>query len=183
MDNSPSKRQRCENTRPRVSNEMVNGTFKIETIDLTGDEPATSTSPPTANSYLPPTSPTPVHILTESQSTPTRKRKARYFGLSAFTETRLRQHLAKPPQSFYTIYERARRQRFYVLQRTPGGSQDFPQETFEMTGSTGNIYTVRIKQVPTCDCSRAIQGNQCKHVVYVRPQHTIEYLRTNSRHS
>jgi hypothetical protein len=37
----------------------------------------------------------------------------------------------------------------------------------EMTGSTGNIYTVVIAQQPSCDCPHALAGNQCKHVLYV----------------
>lgn len=37
----------------------------------------------------------------------------------------------------------------------------------ELTGSTGNIYTVCIARQPTCDCPHAKAGNQCKHIVYV----------------
>lgn len=37
----------------------------------------------------------------------------------------------------------------------------------ELTGSTGNIYTVTVAQRLTCDCPHALKGNQCKHVVYV----------------
>ncbi|KAL2153824.1 hypothetical protein VTH82DRAFT_2499 [Thermothelomyces myriococcoides] len=40
-------------------------------------------------------------------------------------------------------------------------------ETVELTGSTGNIYTVTISRQPTCDCPHAREGHQCKHVVYV----------------
>lgn len=36
-----------------------------------------------------------------------------------------------------------------------------------MTGSTGNIYTVRICQRPTCTCPHYQQGNQCKHWLWV----------------
>ncbi len=36
-----------------------------------------------------------------------------------------------------------------------------------MTGSTGNIYTVTIKQQPTCDCPQGEEGKQCKHILYV----------------
>lgn len=170
MDNSPSKRQRFENGLSRVSNEITPTTYKIETVDLTAHEPATPTTLPEVHSYLSTNDPSPIHTFdfSQYQLSPGRKRKASDDGLWTFTETRLRQHLASPPQSFYTIYGRARKQRFYVLQRTPGRSKEYPEETFEMTGSTGNIYTVRIKQVPSCDCPHAIQGNQCKHIVYVR---------------
>lgn len=36
-----------------------------------------------------------------------------------------------------------------------------------VAGSTGNLYTVHIKQVPECDCPHAKKGNQCKHIIYV----------------
>uniref|UniRef100_A0A0D2XBB9 RING-type domain-containing protein n=1 Tax=Fusarium oxysporum (strain Fo5176) TaxID=660025 RepID=A0A0D2XBB9_FUSOF len=61
-------------------------------------------------------------------------------------EKRLRRFRPKPPQSFHEIYDRALSQRFYVLNRARGGTQDCPEEDVEMTGSTGNIYTV-MKQV------------------------------------
>jgi hypothetical protein len=37
----------------------------------------------------------------------------------------------------------------------------------EMTGSTGNIYSVCIARQPSCDCPHAKAGHQCKHVLYV----------------
>jgi hypothetical protein len=36
-----------------------------------------------------------------------------------------------------------------------------------MTGSTGNIYTVTICQLPVCSCPHNQKGNQCKHILYV----------------
>lgn len=36
-----------------------------------------------------------------------------------------------------------------------------------MAGTTGNLYTQHIGQVPTCDCPHAQKGNQCKHLVYI----------------
>jgi len=36
-----------------------------------------------------------------------------------------------------------------------------------MTGSTGNIYTVVIAQQPVCNCPQGMEGNQCKHIIYV----------------
>lgn len=82
-------------------------------------------------------------------------------------EKRLRRHHATAPYSFDKVYQRALTQRFYVLQRTPCGTEDCPAETFEMTGSTGNIYTVHINREPSCDCPHALGGNQCKHVILV----------------
>ncbi|KAI1137667.1 hypothetical protein F5Y05DRAFT_77241 [Hypoxylon sp. FL0543] len=82
-------------------------------------------------------------------------------------EKRLRRFRAKPPQNFSVIYERATSQRFYVLGRTRGGTDHCPEESVELTGSTGNIYVVHIARQPTCTCPHAQNGNQCKHVVYV----------------
>ncbi|KAB5559940.1 hypothetical protein GE09DRAFT_1285835 [Coniochaeta sp. 2T2.1] len=82
-------------------------------------------------------------------------------------EKRLRRHRPKPPQSFTEVYARATSQRFFVLSRTRTGHGDEQEETIELAGSTGNIYTVTIARQPTCDCPHAKAGNQCKHVLYV----------------
>lgn len=41
-----------------------------------------------------------------------------------------------------------------------------PTETISLAGTTGNVYTITIDKVPTCDCPHAAKGNQCKHVVF-----------------
>jgi hypothetical protein len=56
-------------------------------------------------------------------------------------------------------------------------------ETFKVLGSTGNVYSVRIDTLPSCDCTfsigsldslcllfpcsgpDALKGNHCKHIV------------------
>lgn len=82
-------------------------------------------------------------------------------------EKRLRRFRPQPPQSFHSVYERATSQRFFVLSRSRSGFGDAEEETVELAGSTGNIYTVTIARQPTCDCPHAKAGNQCKHVLYV----------------
>ncbi|KAI1506008.1 hypothetical protein F5X99DRAFT_177360 [Biscogniauxia marginata] len=82
-------------------------------------------------------------------------------------EKRLRRFRAKPPQNFGVVYERATSQRFYVLGRSRSGTATCPEESVELTGSTGNIYVVHIAQQPTCTCPHARNGHQCKHVLYV----------------
>ncbi|KAK1993389.1 SWIM zinc finger protein [Colletotrichum falcatum] len=82
-------------------------------------------------------------------------------------EKRLRRYRPKAPQSFREIYRRARTQRFYVIDRRRCGTRDIPEEKVELTGSTGNIYTVHISQTPCCTCPHSRQGNQCKHWLYV----------------
>ncbi|KAI1073537.1 hypothetical protein F5B20DRAFT_501261 [Whalleya microplaca] len=82
-------------------------------------------------------------------------------------EERLRRFRPKVPQSFHVIYERATSQRFYILGRTRGGTAQCPEESVELTGSTGNIYVVHIAEQPKCSCPHARAGNQCKHILYV----------------
>ncbi|OAA32480.1 RING-finger protein [Moelleriella libera RCEF 2490] len=97
-----------------------------------------------------------------------RKRKASNAAEgSPSTEKRLRVYRAAAPKAFHDIFERALSQRFYVIGRSRGGTAVCPEETFEVTGSTGNIYTVIVKQQPTCNCPHARKGNQCKHVIFV----------------
>ncbi|KAI2463898.1 hypothetical protein F4781DRAFT_414880 [Annulohypoxylon bovei var. microspora] len=83
------------------------------------------------------------------------------------TEKRLRRFRAEPPHDFTAIYYRATSQRFFVLGRTRNGTACCPEESVELTGSTGNIYVVHIAQKPTCTCPHAQSGHQCKHVIYV----------------
>jgi hypothetical protein len=55
----------------------------------------------------------------------------------------------------------------FVISRTRSGSPDAPEETIELAGSTGNIYTVTFSRTPSCTCPDARKGNQCKHIIYV----------------
>jgi hypothetical protein len=82
-------------------------------------------------------------------------------------EKRLRRYRAAPPQSYIAIRERAMTQRLTVLSRERCGTEEVPEEKVLMAGSTGNIYTQRIGLVPSCDCSHAKKGNQCKHIISV----------------
>ncbi|GJN70174.1 Znf1 [Purpureocillium lilacinum] len=104
--------------------------------------------------------------LQQATKSPSRKRKAETES-SPTAEKRARKFRPKAPQAFYPVYERALGQRFYVLKRTPTGTVECPEETFEMTGSTGNVYTVHIGRQPQCNCPHARKGNQCKHVLYI----------------
>jgi hypothetical protein len=36
-----------------------------------------------------------------------------------------------------------------------------------MKGSVGNVYTVTIEKVPSCDCPDQMKGNICKHVLFI----------------
>jgi len=41
------------------------------------------------------------------------------------------------------------------------------KEAFKVLGSTGNVYTVTISHVPSCDCPDALKGNHCKHILFI----------------
>ena len=57
--------------------------------------------------------------------------------------------------------------RMFVIDRARGGTENNPEETIEMAGTTGNIYSITINQIPSCTCPDNRRGNQCKHIVYV----------------
>jgi hypothetical protein len=110
-----------------------------EVIDLTGDSP--KKSPP--------------------------KRRGKRDTDAPAEEKRSKIFRKKAPQSYITIKERALTQRLTVLARERCGSDDMPGEKITVAGSTGNVYTVSIGLVPSCDCPHAKKGNQCKHIIYV----------------
>ncbi|CAP67713.1 uncharacterized protein PODANS_1_16030 [Podospora anserina S mat+] len=104
----------------------------------------------------------------DDSKTPTKKQRLS----QPKEEKRLRRFRPKPPQSFHDLYARALTQRFFVLSRhrTTPSSLEFspPSETIELTGSTGNIYTILISLLPTCTCPHFARTNQqCKHIIYV----------------
>jgi hypothetical protein len=115
-------------------------TSAYEVIDLTADSP-----PP--------------------KKAPARKRSRRDSD-APVEEKRARQFRKKAPQSYLAVKERALTQRLTVLSRERG-SDDALEEKIIIAGSTGNVYTISIGLVPSCDCPHAKKGNQCKHIVCV----------------
>lgn len=92
-------------------------------------------------------------------------------------EKRLRKFRDEPPKHWQGVYDRAQTERFYVLNRTRVGTESRPEEYVEMTGSTGNIYTVHIGLRITCTCPHHMRGfAQCKHICFVSS--TIRLLST-----
>ncbi|CAK3794974.1 hypothetical protein AC579_8820 [Lecanosticta acicola] len=89
-------------------------------------------------------------------------------------ERRLKRFRAKLPGAYHDIRHRALTQRMFVIDRQrhapkqeEGSLVEHATETISLAGTTGNIYTIDIDRVPTCDCPHARKGNQCKHLVYV----------------
>ncbi|PIG84150.1 RING finger domain protein (Znf1), partial [Aspergillus arachidicola] len=92
-------------------------------------------------------------------------------------ERRARVFRRKAPQTFLQRLNRATTQRMFVLGHTVTGADDVPEMSFDIAGTTGNIYKIVIGKEPTCTCPDARKGNQCKHICYVlvnvlkAPQH------------
>jgi hypothetical protein len=99
----------------------------------------------------------------KSQSTPKKKKS------EAAEEKRLKRFRAKAPSTYLERLSRVRTQRMFLIDRNRTTSADelYEEETFDVAGTTGNIYQVTISKVPTCSCPDALKGNQCKHIIYV----------------
>ncbi|KAK5126349.1 hypothetical protein LTR85_010585 [Meristemomyces frigidus] len=83
-------------------------------------------------------------------------------------EKRLRRWRTHAPTSYQEVRDRALTQRMFALDRRRDTSNPgHPTETVSLAGTTGNVYTVVIDKVPSCDCPHAKKGNQCKHIAYV----------------
>lgn len=100
-------------------------------------------------------------------STPKKRKIATPKTGSKGEEKRLRLFRKHAPQSYLLKLERAVSQRMFVVGRARGGTEAIPEETVEMAGTTGNIYSITIGLVPSCTCPDYSKGNQCKHIVYV----------------
>ncbi|KAI9729875.1 MAG: hypothetical protein M1834_006624 [Cirrosporium novae-zelandiae] len=98
----------------------------------------------------------------------------------ATPEKRLRRVRKQPPKSFLERLDRATTQRMFVIDRNRGGTNEEPEETFQIAGTTGNIYSITIGKLPSCTCPDNEKGNQCKHIIYAlhhilkAPEH-LEY--------
>ncbi|KAG6093066.1 hypothetical protein E4U30_004694 [Claviceps sp. LM220 group G6] len=112
---------------------------------------------------------TPAPMQDYNASSPSKRKRARDDILNASPpeEKRRRRYRSRAPQSFHPVYARALSQRFYVLTRMRCDTDDCPGEVFEIAGSTGNVYTVKIDRMPSCSCPHALKGNQCKHIIYI----------------
>jgi hypothetical protein len=103
------------------------------------------------------------HAAEQTRDSPNKKKRAKQDG-----EKRLRRWRAHAPGTYQEIRNRALTQRMFALDRQRSNENpEHPSETISLAGTTGNVYTICIDKVPTCNCPHAKKGNQCKHVVYV----------------
>ncbi|PWW75260.1 hypothetical protein C7212DRAFT_280928 [Tuber magnatum] len=83
----------------------------------------------------------------------------------AAPEKRAKLWRKQPPKAVSERIGRCLAQRMVVLDRQRDVENDIPQEIVKIAGSTGNVYTVHIRQVPICDCPDS--SPTCKHILYV----------------
>jgi len=81
------------------------------------------------------------------------------------TEKRLFRYKPSCPAKIRERMERVLTQRFFLIDRRRNG-EDLREE-FKVLGSTGNVYTIIIDKIPSCNCPDASKGNHCKHILFV----------------
>lgn len=143
---------------------------------------ATGSNRPSGSSYA-----TAIDLTSETPKKRSRKRKseandegedgcnpAKKKAKSKDEEKRLKRFRVKAPGAYQDVRHRALTQRMFVIDRErhpakkdDGSIVEHPTETISLAGTTGNVYTINIDKIPTCDCPHARKGNQCKHVIYV----------------
>ncbi|KAK6357337.1 hypothetical protein TWF718_001650 [Orbilia javanica] len=79
---------------------------------------------------------------------------------------RLKEYRSTCPYAVEQRIGRVRRQRMFCLGRER--DEEKLREEFKIAGSTGNIYTVVLENIPTCDCPDSNHKNEtCKHILFV----------------
>ncbi|KAG8779577.1 hypothetical protein FRC15_010059 [Serendipita sp. 397] len=99
------------------------------------------------------------------QPTEKAKRTGKAINNTLVEEKRLARIRTHCPKAILERVDRVKTQRFYMIDREKIGS--FTRERFKVLGSTGNVYTVTITNLPTCDCPDFLKGNHCKHILFV----------------
>jgi hypothetical protein len=98
-----------------------------------------------------------------------RKKEAKNNKNGEPVEKRGRVFRKKAPHSYLERLERVRTQRMFLTDRDRHMSADgkHEEEIFQIAGTTGNVYTVKVTREPKCTCPDNAKGNQCKHIIYV----------------
>lgn len=85
-------------------------------------------------------------------------------------EKRMAKYISKPSIAVKERIQRAFQHRLYVIEKKMirGADSESPSACeFFVLGATGNVYTVKLNQVPSCSCPDAAKGNICKHLLFV----------------
>ncbi|KAJ6259747.1 E3 ubiquitin-protein ligase [Drechslerella dactyloides] len=78
---------------------------------------------------------------------------------------RLKRFRPTCPQAIAERWDRMRVQRMFCLGRQR--DENNLTEEFKIAGSTGNVYTVVLANLPTCDCPDSRRNGTCKHILFV----------------
>ncbi|PWY86265.1 RING finger domain protein [Aspergillus heteromorphus CBS 117.55] len=125
----------------------------------------------------------PGHTLVSGSAAPWKKRakaKAKTSSDEPPPERRAKRFRTHPPKTYLERAARALSQRMFVVGHTATNVEVAPEMSFDIVGTTGNIYKTVIGKVPTCSCPDARKGNQCKHICYVlvkalKAPHHLQY--------
>ncbi|KAI0339081.1 hypothetical protein BDW22DRAFT_1362000 [Trametopsis cervina] len=82
-------------------------------------------------------------------------------------EKRMAMMKKRCPKATQERLERVALQRFFMIDRKRVDREGELREEFQVLGSTGNVYTVTVQKVPSCNCPDAMKGNHCKHILFV----------------
>ncbi|GAA5984209.1 hypothetical protein JCM10908_006091 [Rhodotorula pacifica] len=137
-----------------------------ELYDDLGDDGDLYGLSPSTNSLM--TAPGPAtegdRVWPEAGPAPKKKKKSEIAAGEPEPEKRLKLVKKACPKATLERAERVRLQRFFCVdrQRTSPTS-----EQFKVLGSTGNLYSVKVGNLPSCDCPDGSKGNHCKHLLFV----------------
>ncbi|KAF9002785.1 hypothetical protein BDQ17DRAFT_1356812 [Cyathus striatus] len=160
-DEPPAKRTR---TRTGTISRPRKATTATTTTNAKGKGKAKAVSPPAATSSTLAAGPSTSAVPASPPAKRSRK-KAKDVD-SGQPEKRLAMFKPKCPQNIMDRVHRVMTQRIFMISRHREGSE--LKETFQVLGSTGNVYTVTIDHKPRCDCPDAYKGNHCKHIVLLQ---------------
>lgn len=112
---------------------------------------------------------TPSPVASGSQATilppPAKRQRNKKDPNEPASEKRLAMFKKKCPKSILERLDRVIAQRFFMVNRRREGNE--LREEFSVLGSTGNVYTVIVDKIPSCNCPDATKGNHCKHILFI----------------
>jgi hypothetical protein len=86
-----------------------------------------------------------------------------FQSVSSTGERRLRPFVAEPDEAYKKKLKKIRKERMFMLDRNKHLDREgYACETFDIAGSTGNIYQITIGRKPSCTCMDAV----CFHHYY-----------------
>nr|GAT50740.1 predicted protein [Mycena chlorophos] len=145
---------------------MVRQKRTLADLDVAAPPPATKKARTTAGATAGPSTTYPIEPAPAPKAKRSRKKAAAGDAEDApAPEKRLARFKSSCPQNISERVGRVMSQRFFMVDRAREVGQ--LKEEFKVLGSTGNIYTVTIQHLPSCDCPDARKGNHCKHILFV----------------